>query len=510
MISGTSKEKMLSSMAFTLFSNLHLPVLMMAIMLWASTGKAAEKPSTEPVVRVDPMAMTRLYGRTSTKAGAAASLDQLPENMVIRWVGRGSISWQVDVRHSGDYEVGLCYAALTDGAKLEVVSRGGQSKITGTVRKTTGPYKDRQISEEGPLHTDFLRNFERVPLDGVLHLPAGISEITIRVTEPESGEVMDFRAMELVPVAAKQAIAESEERAKRSQASTDWMVKAKYGVMFHWTDGSQPRHGPKKPYAEAVRDFDVDAFADMVEGTGAGWVIFTMMHATAHCPAPIKSWDKYHPGRTTKRDLIMEMADALNEKGIKLILYMSSHILLRSKLIPEEQGVDVHMEILRELGQRYGRKLAGYWFDGWDIIPQRFPNAPVSFERFFEATKTGNPDRVIGLNFWIFPDATLWQEYWAGEADEELKPAKGRYIEYDAGRGLQRHALFMLEDIWVHRKPDSEMEKPVFSKQELISYIKQLTANEGVATINLGIYQDGTIGKKSLKVMKALRRAIRK
>jgi len=414
------------------------------------------------------------------------------------------------VRHSGDYEVGLCYAALTDGAKLEVISRSGQSKITGTVRKTTGPYKDRQISEEGPLHTDFLRNFERVPLNGVLHLPAGISEITIRVAEPESGEVMDFRAMELVPVAAKQAIAESEERAKRSQAGTDWMVKAKYGVMFHWTDGSQPRHGPKKPYAEAVRDFDVDAFADMVEDTGAGWVIFTMMHATAHCPAPIKVWEKYHPGQTTERDLIKEMADALNEKGIKLILYMSSHILLRSKLIPEEQGVDVHMEILRELGQRYGRKLAGYWFDGWDIIPQRFPNAPVSFERFFEATKTGNPDRVIGLNFWIFPDATLWQEYWAGEADEELKPAKGRYIEYDAGRGLQRHALFMLEDIWVHRKPDSEMEKPVFGEQELISYVKQLTANEGVATVNLGIYQDGTIGKESRKVMQALRQAISK
>ena len=490
-----------------LFFKPGLAVMVIVIMLLSSAGMGAEEG---PVVRVDPMAVTRLYGRTAVKEGLAASLDQLPENMVIRWVGRGSISWQVDVRHSGDYEVALCYAALTGGAKLEVISRGGQSKITGTVRKTTGPYKDRQISEEGPLHTDFLRNFERVPLDGVLHLPAGISKITIRVTEPESGEVMDFRAMELIPVAAKQAIAESEERAKRSQASTDWMVKAKYGVMFHWTDGSQPRHGSKKSYAEAVRDFDVDAFADMVEDTGAGWVIFTMMHATAHCPAPIKSWDKYHPGRTTERDLIMEMADALNAKGIKLILYMSSHILLRTELIPQEQAVDIHAEILEELGERYGKKLAGYWFDGWDIIPQRIPNAPASFEQFFEATKTGNRDRVIGLNFWIFPDATLWQEYWAGEADEELKPTRGRYIEYDAGRGLQRHALFMLEDIWVHRKKNSEMEEPVFTEEELISYVKQLTAYEGIATINLGIFQEGTVGNESLKLMRALRRAFGK
>ena len=496
-----------------------LIMLMMATMIFISScqsyrlaSTAAEEPGTGIVVRVDPMAMTRLYGQTATKKGAAASFDQLPENMVIRWVGRGSITWKVDVRHSADYEVALCYAALTSGAQLEVISRGGQSKITGTVRKTTGPYEDRQISEEGPLHTDFLRNFERVPFDGVLHLPVGISELTIRVTEPESGEVMDFRTLELVPVAGKQSIAEAEERARKSRASTDWFVEAKYGVMFHWTDYSQPRHGPKKPYPEAVRDFDVFEFAGMVEETGAGFVFFTLNHINPHCPAPIASWEKVHPGWTTKRDLVGEIADVLDRRGIKLIIYIASSTLLRSEHIPEEQGIEVHMEILRELGQRYGKKLAGYWFDSWDRIPQSFPNTTVSFERFFEACKVGNPDRIIGLNFWIFPDATLWQEYWAGEADEELKPAKGRYIEYDAGRGLQRHALFMLDvrGTWVHSKPNSEMEKPLYTEEELVSYVRQLTAKEGVATINVGIFQDGTIGEESRKLMKALRRAFGK
>ena len=475
----------------------------------SSNEKGGKKSFTGPVIKIDPTDITRMYGVTAMRMeGSAASLDQLPENMVIRWVGKGSITWQVNTPEPGDYEVALSYAALTEGAQFEIAS--GDSRITGKVHKTSGPYEDRHISERGPLYTDYLRNFEKVPLTGVLHLPAGINEITILVTKPESGEVMDFRAMELIPVAAKQSIAEAEKRAKKSQASTDWFVEAKYGVMFHWTDSSQPHHGPKMPYPEAVRDFDVDTFADMVEDTGAGFVIFTLNHAHPHCPAPIASWEKVHPGWTTKRNLVRDIADALNKKGIKLILYIASHILLRSEYIPEEQGVEAHMEILRELGQRYGKKLAGYWFDGWDIIPQWFPNAPVSFERFFEAAKSGNPDRIIGLNFWIFPDATLWQEYWAGEADEELKPARGRYIEYDAGRGLQRHALFMLEDIWVHREPNSEMEKPVFTEKELISYVKQLTANEGVATVNLGIYQDGTIGKESRKVMQALRRAIRR
>ncbi|MCH8841232.1 MAG: hypothetical protein IH831_11290, partial [Planctomycetes bacterium] len=80
------------------------------------------------------------------------------------------------------------------------------------------------------------------------------------------------------------------------------------------------------------------------------------------------------------------------------------------------------------MGDRYGGKVAGYWFDGWDIIPQKFPRARVLYEDFFDAAKTGHPDRIIGLNFWIFPDATPWQEFWAGEADEELKPTDSRYM----------------------------------------------------------------------------------
>ncbi len=491
---------------------LGLAVLMIVIMLLSTASMGI-------VVRVEPMAKTRLYGQTADKEGEAASLGQLPENMVIRWVGRGSISWQVDVRHSGDYEVALCYAALTSGAKLEVISRGGQSKIMGTVHKTTGPYEDRQISEEGPLHTDFLRNYERVPLNGVLHLPAGISKLTLRVTEPESGEVMDFHSMQMIPVAAKQSIAEAEERAKKSQASTDWMVKAKYGVMFHFDPHSQPRHGPKKPYAEAIRDFDVNAFADMVEETGAGYVIFTLNHGH-HNPdlnlwfAPIKSWEKLHSDSTTKRDLIAEIADELGKKGIKLIIYIASSSLLEDALSSDsisggEDAFDAHVEILKEMGLRYGKKLAGYWFDSWDRIPQMFTNAPVSFERLFKATKVGNPDRIIALGYWIFPVTTLWQDYWAGEITHRQKPAESRYIKYSAGDGLQWHGLFTLEGSWGHGRPDTEMRAPTLSAEELIDYVRACMEKGGVLTINMGIYQDGKVGIESLKVMQALRRAIR-
>jgi len=36
---------------------------------------------------------------------------------------------------------------------------------------------------------------------------------------------------------------------------------------------------------------------------------------------------EYFPGKTTKRDLIAEMAQALNAKGIKLMCYFPTHVI---------------------------------------------------------------------------------------------------------------------------------------------------------------------------------------
>jgi hypothetical protein len=60
-----------------------------------------------------------------------------------------------------------------------------------------------------------------------------------------------------------------------------------------------------------LRRFSLAGFLQkMVAATGAGYVLFTVGHAEPYCPAPLKSWEKYHPGMTTRRDLIAELADA--------------------------------------------------------------------------------------------------------------------------------------------------------------------------------------------------------
>jgi hypothetical protein len=74
--------------------------------------------------------------------------------------------------------------------------------------------------------------------------------------------------------------------------------------MFHWTSETKPRIGPPKPYQQAVRDFDLERFAQMVADMGARHVVFTTSHAGVYFPGPHKTIDSILPGRTRDRDLI--------------------------------------------------------------------------------------------------------------------------------------------------------------------------------------------------------------
>ena len=318
--------------------------------------------------------------------------------------------------------------------------------------------------------------------------------------------VLQFRSLELIPVAANAAIEADRQEAKRARASTEWLAKAGYGLMFHWTSQSVGKDGKHKPYAQAVDDFDVKHFAEMVEETGAGYVILTIGHAESYCPAPLKAWEKYHPGKTTRRDLIAEMADALNAKGIKLMCYLNAASLTRYPKAGEEEFTRIMTEVVTEFGQRYKEKVAGYWFDCCYQAKEKYPG--FSFREFFKACKAGNPDRIVALNSWIYPNVSEWQEYWAGETSSPVGlPVNGTTQEHGPGAGLRYQALLIMEPYWVQQRV--EMPKPRFTAQQLGDYISQCKAKGGAVTINLGIYQDGTVDPNAVNVLKEVRKRVR-
>ena len=60
---------------------------------------------------------------------------------------------------------------------------------------------------------------------------------------------------------------------------------------------------------------------------------------------------------------------------------------------------------------------------------------------------------------------------------------------------------------WVHGAT-GPIPPPQFSAEDLIAYVKANVEHQAVTTINIGIYQDGTIEQSSLDMMRQLRRAI--
>ena len=76
----------------------------------------------------------------------------------------------------------------------------------------------------------------------------------------------------------------------------------------------------------------------------------------------------------------------------------------------EEEFSRIMTEVVTEFGEHYKEKVAGYWFDCCYQAKEKCPG--FSFREFFKACKAGNPDRILALNSWIYPNVSEWQEYW--------------------------------------------------------------------------------------------------
>src|SRR5437867_9570833 len=468
---------------------------MKCLSIWMATAMAVFRAygqhSQTTAVQVNSQAPTYLYGGQASRIEGDVK-KRGGDNFA--WKGNSAVTWEVQIAKPGEYAVGLCHAAEPGAAGQELQIASGSGQLNYTVRNTGGVFRGNMA-------------YEMVPVTGALSLAAGNQTITLSITNAPAGKpILAFRSLELTPLTAKAAIEADRQEARRSRASTEWLSKAGYGLMFHWTSQSIGTDGTIKPFAQAVADFPLRQFVEMVEATGAGYVLFTVGHAQPYCPAPLSSWEKYFPGKTTKRDLIAEMAEALNAKGIKLMCYFPTHVVGKYPKASRQEFTQMTTDILREFGERYGEKVVGYWFDGFYQCYEKYPD--FSFRDFFKICKSGNPNRIIALNSWIYPNITEWQEYWAGETASPVELPVHATNRRGPGEGLRYQSLLIMEPYWVQQKV--EMPKPKFDAQTLGDYISGCMKNGGAVTINLGIYQDGSVDPRAVDVLKEVRQRVRK
>ena len=154
-------------------------------------------------------------------------------------------------------------------------------------------------------------------------------------------------------------------------------------------------------------------------------------------------------------------------------------------------------QLLRHIrgNRRYGSKVAGYWFDFCPF------NVSHRFEPLYAAAKTGNPDRIVAWNSWLNRKPSDFQDYWAGEVGEFLAlPAPEHHDD------LQPHVWFFLDDEWTHEEPDTDIPSPLYRTADLIDHIKTAGERRIPMSMNVGVYQDGTVSKATMQQLLEIRK----
>lgn len=451
----------------------------------------SEETSNSSGIDVKVDKSTFLYGSKATRI-----VGELKKQSgdYFEWKGNGEMGWAISTSAVEKYDLFLIADIPAESINNEMLFTSGANSFKFTINPTSGPWIDGG------------KNFQRIKVLSEVLLPKGNQEVGLKSNGLTTNKtLLNFRSIELVPVSANQSIEKENQKAVVSRANTEWLTKTGYGVMFHWTSQSVNPDGSNKKFEVAVNDFDVRKFANMVEETGAGYVIFTIGHAEQFCPAPIVSWDRLHLGKTTRRDLIMEIADELGKYNIRLMLYLNSPLLAGLGKGDTKYYFNNHTAVLTEIGNRYKEKVAGYWIDSWYQGFEEYPD--FDFEGLFKLCKVGNPNRIFCLNSWIYPSVSPWQEYWAGEVASPVAVPENGFMKEGPAPTLPYQALLIMEPYWVQEK--AQMPDPRFTSLGLSKYIRDCMENKGAVTINLGIYQDGTVGEKALNVMKEVRQQIR-
>lgn len=437
---------------------------------------------------------TVLIAREGEVAGTAKLVDMGAGKMgwVQSWGDKNdSIIWHVRVAHSGNYQV---------SSILE--SSGSNCSIAVTVDTKT-------------LHADCgSEGWARVD-PGAIQLSAGSH--TIRVRSEGNKPLSKFFSLEFERPQVREHLAAL---GAKERVSTSWMVGARYGVMFHWTSQSMPRDGAPLSYCDAVRRFDVNKFASMVSEIGAGFVVFTTSHAGFYFPGPNPVIDSILPGRTCPRDLIGDLADALNQRHIRLELYFhpghdDAPWWQRTHFDEDKRAYfQQWREIISSIGNRYGRRLSGWWFD--DAAFTYYPFNP-DWEQMSTAARAGNPDRVIAYNSWILPKLNDFYDVFAGEnafwepkyEDLAYLPVggTGRYVG-GPQKGLQAELTVLMNGDWGHFIKDQPIAPPRLSVDQVISNMKDAMSRKAVPLLDVEVYQDGTASPETLRELGEMRKSI--
>ncbi|MFH0991094.1 MAG: alpha-L-fucosidase [bacterium] len=308
------------------------------------------------------------------------------------------------------------------------------------------------------------------------------------------------------------------------QEKTEWLKHAQWGIMTHYLADWRARVDNEAmsvdTWNEMIDHFDVKGLAEQIASVGAGYYLITIGQNSGYYLAPNATYDRFvgsTPSKCSRRDLVADLFEELNDKGIKLMVYLPSGApagdsISRARLQWQNgpnrnRDFQIKWErVIREWSERWGQKISGWWFDGcyWPNTMYR-STEPPNFASFAAAARAGNPQSLIAFNPGVVYRSlsiTPFEDYIAGEIDQpdriSIKRANNGKIDE-----AQIHVLSFLGERW-------GMGSPRFTTEQVLDWSKKVLTEGGVITWDVPLQRNGLISQPFIEQLTALGKALKR
>ena len=309
-----------------------------------------------------------------------------------------------------------------------------------------------------------------------------------------------------------------------AQHRADWLKSARWGVMTHYLADWRARVDGKPMSSETwnsmINEFDVEGLVNQLASVGAGYYIVTIGQNSGYYLSPNATYDRFvgiQPSKCSERDLVLDLARALAKHNIRLVVYLPSgapagdstarhRLEWRNGAYRNREFQIKWEEVIREWSLRWGKEIAGWWFDGcyWPNTMYRTTESP-NFASFAAAARAGNPGSIVSFNPGVVPrilSVTPHEDYTAGEIDQpdkiSIRRASDGMID-----GAQLHILSYLGERW-------GMGAPRFTVEQIVGWTTMVAKEGSAITWDVPIQRNGLIAQPFLDQLTAVDKALRK
>ncbi|MGB7323556.1 MAG: alpha-L-fucosidase [Rubripirellula sp.] len=309
------------------------------------------------------------------------------------------------------------------------------------------------------------------------------------------------------------------------QAAIKWFQDAKFGLFIHYGLYSLLGRGEWVQIKEKIRvkeyeklasrftaeNFDADFITDMTLESGMKYINITTRHHDSFCLFDSKHTDFKSTNTPAKRDLVGELAEQCNAKGLGFYLYYSHGRDWRHPHAPNNWGwggsarpkydpsetfytegpkhdLEIYVEFMKnqvtELLTNYG-PIGGIWLDGIGVpLSRRGKMDQFHTQELYDHIHSLQPQVLASYKQGLLgtEDFKAPERNWKGESNvplelcDTLQPHGWGYTKSDDGK---------------HKTPDQVM--------SMLDNANQMKAN---LLLNTGPMPDGSIHPEDVKTLK--------